>query len=50
VLFSYGTGPIKGFAVTLLVGIVTSVFSVLVVTKALYEWRPGNRQVSQLSI
>jgi preprotein translocase subunit SecD len=50
VLFSYGTGPIKGFAVTLLVGIVTSVFSVLVVTKALYEWRPGNRPVSQLSI
>ena len=50
VLFAYGTGPIKGFAVTLLVGIVTSVFSVLVVTKALYEWRPGSRPVSQLSI
>jgi preprotein translocase subunit SecD len=50
VLYSFGTGPIKGFAVTLLVGIVTSVFSVLVVTKALYQWRPGNRPVTELSI
>lgn len=50
VLYSYGTGPIKGFAVTLLVGIVTSVFSVLVVTKALYQWRPGSRPVTELSI
>jgi protein-export membrane protein SecD len=50
VLYAYGTGPIKGFAVTLLVGIVTSVFSVLVVTKALFEWKPGNRPVSELSI
>jgi preprotein translocase subunit SecD len=50
VLYTYGTGPIKGFAVTLLVGIVTSVFSVLVVTKALYEWKPGNKPVAELSI
>ena len=50
VLYAYGTGPIKGFAVTLLVGIVTSVFSVLVVTKALYEWKPGNKPVAELSI
>jgi preprotein translocase subunit SecD len=50
VLYAYGTGPIKGFAVTLLVGIVTSVFSVLVVTRALYQWKPGNQPVSQLSI
>jgi preprotein translocase subunit SecD len=50
ILYSYGTGPIKGFAVTLLVGIVTSVFSVLVVTRALYEWKPGNQPVTELSI
>jgi preprotein translocase subunit SecD len=50
VLYSYGTGPIKGFAVTLLVGIVTSVFSVLVVTRALYQWKPGDAPVAQLSI
>jgi preprotein translocase subunit SecD len=50
ILYSFGTGPIKGFAVTLLVGTLTSVFSVLVVTRTLFEWRPGNRPVSELSI
>jgi preprotein translocase subunit SecD len=50
VLFEYGTGPIKGFAVTLSVGILTSVFAALVVTRILYELHPGNRPVTQLSI
>lgn len=50
VLFQYGTGPIKGFAVTLSIGIVTSVFTALVVTHLLYEWRPGGRNVQTLSI
>jgi preprotein translocase subunit SecD len=50
ILYSFGTGPVKGFAVTLLVGIVTSVFSVLVVTRALFDWKPGSRPVSELSI
>jgi len=50
VLFEYGTGPIKGFAVTLSVGILTSVFAALVVTRILYELYPGNKPVSQLSI
>jgi preprotein translocase subunit SecD len=50
VLFEYGTGPIKGFAVTLSVGILTSVFSALVVTRVLYELYPGTRPVTQLSI
>ncbi len=50
ILFNYGTGPIKGFAVTLSVGILTSVFTALVVTRLLYEWYPGQRAVSELSI
>ena len=50
VLFSYGTGPIKGFAVTLSVGILTSVFAALVVTRIFYEFHPGNKPVTQLSI
>jgi len=37
VLFSYGTGPIKGFAVTLLIGIVTTLVSALFVTRTLME-------------
>ncbi len=50
ILFQYGTGPIKGFAVTLSIGIVTSVFSALVVTRLLFQLYPGTRNVSTLSI
>jgi SecD/SecF fusion protein len=50
ILFEYGTGPIKGFAVTLSVGIVTSVFAALVVTRLLLDLYVGNRNVSTLSI
>ncbi len=35
ILFSFGTGPIKGFAVTLMIGIVTSLFSALLVSKVI---------------
>ncbi len=50
ILFEAGTGPIKGFAVTLSVGILTSVFSALVITRLLYEWRPGRVATRALSI
>jgi protein-export membrane protein SecD len=50
VLFQYGTGPIKGFAVTLSIGVVTSVFAALVITRLLFAIHPGNRHVDSLSI
>jgi preprotein translocase subunit SecD len=50
VLYEYGTGPIKGFAVTLSIGIVTSVFAALVITRILFEFYPGDRPVESLSI
>jgi len=50
ILFEFGTGPIKGFAVTLSIGIVTSVFAALVVTRTLFQIHPGSRTVQQLSI
>jgi preprotein translocase subunit SecD len=50
ILFQWGTGPIKGFAVTLSVGIVTSVFTALVVTRLLFQLYPGTRNVPRLSI
>ncbi|MEE2663316.1 MAG: protein translocase subunit SecD [Myxococcota bacterium] len=43
VLLQFGTGPIKGFAVTLCVGILTSVFSALVITRLLFHLYPGER-------
>jgi preprotein translocase subunit SecD len=50
ILFQWGTGPIKGFAVTLSIGIVTSVFAALVLTRLLFQIYPGTRNVSALSI
>ena len=51
VLFFFGTGPIKGFAVTLAFGIVTSMFTAIVGTRAIVDWIYGSRkQVSSLSI
>ena len=49
-MFLFGTGPIKGFAVTLSIGIVTSVFAALVITRALYDLYPGMRPVETVSI
>lgn len=50
ILFQFGTGPIKGFAVTLSVGIITSVFTALVITRMLFHLYPGDRRVAELSI
>jgi preprotein translocase subunit SecD len=49
-LFQFGTGPIKGFAVTLVVGLVANVFASFFVSKFLFEWMLGKRAVSSLSI
>ena len=37
-LFEYGTGAIKGFATTLMIGIVTTMFTAVVVTRLIYDW------------
>lgn len=50
VLFMFGTGPIKGFAVTLSLGILTSMFSAITVTRALVNWVYGRPNVRHLSI
>lgn len=44
VLFLFGTGPIKGFAVTLSLGIITSMFTAIMVTRALVNLIYGRRQ------
>ncbi|MCX7927486.1 MAG: protein translocase subunit SecD [Candidatus Omnitrophica bacterium] len=37
-LFQFGTGPIRGFAVTLTIGLLSSMFTAIVVTRAIFEW------------
>lgn len=50
-LFNFGTGPIRGFAVTLAVGLVSNLFTATFVSKTLFELAlSGRRQVSTLSI
>ncbi len=41
VLFIFGTGPIQGFATTLIIGIITSLFCSIFITRLLIEWRVG---------
>ena len=49
-LFQFGTGPIKGFAVTLVIGLVANIFASYFVSKFLFEWVLGKRHVESLSI
>lgn len=49
-LFQFGTGPIKGFAVTLVMGLIANVFASYFVSKFLFEWVLGDRKVDTLSI
>ncbi len=50
ILFQFGTGPVKGFAVTLCVGVLTGVFSCFVVTRAWYDYKISMRRLSAISV
>lgn len=50
VLFQFGTGAIKGFAVTLMLGIIASLFTALVVSKSVFDFILQNKQATKLSI
>jgi len=50
VLFSFGTGAVKGFAVTLSIGIITSMFTAIVVSRAVINLIYGGKKVEELSI
>ncbi len=50
VLFSFGTGPIKGFAVTLCLGIISSMFTAIIVTRGIVNGIYGGKKIQKLSI
>jgi len=50
VLFSLGTGPVKGFAITLSIGILTSMFTAIMGTRAMVNLFYGGRNLKKLSI
>ena len=50
-LFQFGTGPIRGFAVTLVIGLMSNLFTSIFVSKTLFEAAlSGRHQVAALSI
>jgi preprotein translocase subunit SecD len=50
ILFQFGTGPIKGFAVTLCVGILTTVITAVYLTRIYYDYRANSRKLARVSI
>ena len=50
VLFQFGTGPVKGFAVTLSIGIVCSMFTAIFVTRIIYDYFVWGRNIKRVSI
>ena len=50
VLYSYGSGPIRGFAVTLMIGVAANLFTSVWLSRAMFDYVVGRRQLSTLSI
>lgn len=50
VLYQFGSGPVRGFALTLLIGIICSVFTALVVTKLIFDFFIEKKRIKRLSI
>ncbi|MBM4265177.1 MAG: protein translocase subunit SecD [Deltaproteobacteria bacterium] len=50
ILFQFGSGPVKGFAVTLCIGIITTVFTAVFATRVYYDLRLSQRRLARLSV
>jgi SecD/SecF fusion protein len=49
ILYIFGSGPIKGFATTLIIGIATSLFAALFITRLIFEWRLDRNETPSFS-
>ena len=50
IFFQFGTGPVQGFAVTLSIGIVSTLFTAVIISRLIYDDYLSRRQVDRLSI
>lgn len=50
VLFQFGTGPLRGFAVTLSLGVISSLFTALILSRSIFDYLLINRKMKKLSI
>jgi preprotein translocase subunit SecD len=46
ILFIFGSGPVKGFAVSLFLGVLISLYTALIITKAIFDFRKGYKTLS----
>jgi preprotein translocase subunit SecD len=49
-LFAFGTGPVKGFALTLSIGIIVSMFTAIFVTRIIFDYYVWNKGIQKISI
>jgi SecD/SecF fusion protein len=49
VLYTFGTGPVQGFAITLIIGILSSMFTAVLLTRVITEWRIDKQQIVKYS-
>ena len=50
IMFMFGSGPVKGFAITLIVGIVASLFTGVFCTRVVFDWWVRGAKVQRLSL
>jgi len=50
VLLQFGTGPLRGFAITLSIGLVANLFTAVFVTRLIFDWWTSRRTIARLSI
>jgi preprotein translocase subunit SecD len=50
ILFQFGTGPVRGFAVTLMLGIITTLITAVYLTRVVYDWLVVGRRVETVSV
>jgi preprotein translocase subunit SecD len=50
VLLGFGTGPIKGFAITLMIGILTSMFTAIIGTRTIVNLAYGGRKLQSIPV
>jgi preprotein translocase subunit SecD len=50
VLFQFGTGPVRGFAVTLTLGVLSSLFTSLILTRLIFDYFLIKRKIRSISI
>ncbi len=50
IMFQFGTGPVRGFAVTMCVGIVTTLVTAVFATRVMYDWLVSSRKLATVSV